>query len=179
MKNMLASIVRNKIASCIVLLALGVLMVIAPVATLARSVRIVGCVLLAGAVIGFLIYFLSKTDERSPLVLLESIIAAAFAVFLIAAPGVVTRVLPLLFGILLLLNSLLDLITALRLPRGKVLAVLLSMLAIVASVLIICNPDALANIIVRIIGASFIYSAVVGLLGLILAGRTAKRQLNP
>ena len=179
MKNMLASIVKNKIASCVVLLALGVLMVIAPGETLARSVRLIGIVLLVGAIVGFLIYFLSKNTERSPLVLLESIIAAAFAVFLIAAPAVVTGVLPLIFGILLLLNSLLDLITALRLPRGKLFAVLLSMLAIIASVVIICHPNALANIIVRIIGISFIYSAVVGLLGLLLSGRSAQKQLNP
>lgn len=175
MKNMLASIIRNKIASCVVLLLLGVLLVIAPLDTLTRSVRIVGFVLLAGAVVGFLIYFLSKNTERSPLVLLESVFAAALAVFLIAAPALIAGVLPLIFGIVLLLNSLLDLVTALRLPRGKVIAVLLSMLSIVAAVVIICNPGALANIIVRVIGVSFIYSAVVGLLSLLLAGRTVKR----
>ena len=175
MKNMLASIVRNKIVSCIVLLALGILLLIAPGETLARSVRLVGIILLAGAVIGLLIYFLSKNAERSPLVLFESIIAAAIAIFFIAAPGVITGILPLMFGIVLLLNALLDLITALRLPRGKVLAVLLSMLAIVAAVVIICNPNALADLITRIIGAAFIYSAVVGLLGLALAGKTTSK----
>ena len=180
MKNMLASIVKNKIVSCIVLLALGVLMVIAPGETLARSVRLVGIVLLVGAIVGFLIYFLSKNTERSPLVLMESGVAAAIAVFLIAAPGIITGVLPLIFGIILLLNSLLDLLTALRLPRGKLLAVLLSMLAIIAAVIIICNPNALANIIVRIIGFAFIYSAVVGLLSLLLAGGTGgQKQLKP
>ena len=54
MKNMLASIIKNKIVTCIVLLALGVLLVIAPLDTLARSVRLVGLVLLAGAQAGAL-----------------------------------------------------------------------------------------------------------------------------
>ena len=175
MKNMLASIVRNKIVSCIVLLALGVLLLLAPGETLALYVRIVGIVLLVGAVVGLLIYFLSKNTERSPLVLIESILAAAIAIFFIAAPGVITGVLPLMFGIILLLNGLLDLITALRLPRGKVLAVLLSMLAIVAAVIIICNPNALANLITRLIGCALIYSAVVGFLGLALAGKSASK----
>ena len=176
MKNMLSTIIKNKIVSCIVLLLLGVLMVLSPVEALSRAVRIVGIVLLVGAVVGFLIYFLSKKEDRSPLVLMESIVVALIAIFFIALPGVITGVVPLIFGIVLLLNALLDLLTALRLPRGKLIAVLLSMLAIVAAVVIICNPEALGSIITRIIGVSFIYSAVVGLIGLVLAGRKAEQK---
>ena len=176
MKNMLASIVRNKIVSCIVLLALGVLLLIAPLDTLIHSVRLVGILLLVGAVIGFLIYFLSKDTQRSPLVLLESIVVTGLALFFLLAPGLIANVLPVVFGIVLLLNALLDLVTALRLPRGKLLAVLLSMLAIVAAVVIICHPAALASLIVRITGASFVYSALVGLLSLLLVSRTEKNR---
>ena len=176
MKNMLASIIKNKIVTCIVLLALGVLLVIAPLDTLARSVRLVGLVLLAGAIVGLLIYFLSKKEDRSPLVLAESAAAVIIAVFFLIAPGIVTGVLPYIFGVILLLNALLDLVTALRLPRGKLFALLLSMLAIIAAVVILCNPDALANIITRLIGISLIYSGIVGLLGLILAGRNIKKN---
>lgn len=174
MKNMLASIIKNKVVSCIVLLALGVLMLIAPGETLTTTVRLIGVVLLVGAVVGLLIYFLSKQNERSPLVLLESVIAAAVAIFFLVAPRVITGVVPLIFGVILLLNALLDLVTALRMPFGKAVFVLLSMLAAAAAVLIICNPNALANAITRIIGAVLIYNSVVGLLSLALMRKANK-----
>lgn len=169
MRNMLASIIRNKIVSCVVLLALGILLLVAPGATLARSVRLIGLVLLAGAIVGFLIYFLTKSTERSALVLIESGAVAVIAVVFLIAPGFITGFLPYVFGVILLLNALLDLLTALRLPSGKGAAVLLSLLAIAAAVLILCNPNGLANLITRIIGAVLIYNAVVGLLGLVMS----------
>ena len=168
MKNMLASIVKNKIVSCIVLLGLGFLLLIAPGGTSELVVRLVGAVLLAGAVVAVLIYLMSKSNERSPLVLFEGIVVAAVALFFLIAPGVVTGILPLIFGIILLLNALLDLITALRLPQGKGVAVVLSLLAVIAAVLIICNPNALANFITRLIGIVLIYNGLVGVFGLLI-----------
>ncbi len=171
------NIIKNKLLSSIVLLVLGVLLLIAPADMLRLYVRIIGAVLLLGALIRLVAYFITKKEDRAPISLVLGVAAAAIGLFFIVAPGVVTNTLAYVFGVILILNSLLDLVIAVRLPFGKLVAVLLALLGLALGVLITVNPDAFANFITRLIGATLIYESIVGIVTAILARKTAKSNL--
>ena len=168
------NIIKNKLLSSIVFLVLGVLLLIAPAASLALFVRIIGAVLVLGALVRFIAYFVTKKEDRVPLSLVLGIASAAIGVFFLIAPGVVTNVLAYVFGAILILNSLLDLVIAVRLPAHKIVAVLLALLGVV---LVIVNPDAFSTFMTQLIGATLIYESVVGIVTAILARKTAKSNL--
>lgn len=171
------NIIKNKLLSSIVFLILGVLLLIAPTAMMDTFVRIIGGVLLVGALVRLIAYFVTKKEDRVPLSLILGVAAAAIGLFFVIAPGVVTGILAYVFGAILILNSLLDLVIAVRLPSGKLAAVLLALLGLVLGVLIVVNPHQFASFITRLIGAALIFESVVGVVTAILARKTAKSGL--
>lgn len=172
------NIIKNKLLSSIVFLILGVLLLIAPTAMLETFVRIIGAVLLLGALVRLIVHFAAKKEDRVPLSLVLGVAAAAIGLFFIILPSVVTAALAYIFGAILILNSLLDLVIAVRLPSGKLVAVLLSLLGLVLGVLIVVNPDAFARFMTQFIGATLIYESVVGIVTAILARKTAKANIT-
>lgn len=171
------SIIKNKLLSSIVFLVLGILLLIAPTAMMGTIIRIIGAVLLLSALIRFIAFFATKKEDRVPISLILGIAAAAIGIFFVVAPGVVTNVLAYVFGAILILNSLLDLVIAVRLPIGKTAAVLMALLGVALGVLVIINPRAFTDFITRIIGATLIYESIVGIVTMLLARKTAKSKL--
>ncbi len=171
------TIIKNKMLSIVVFLALGILMLVAPVPVSKLFVRLFGGVLLAGALVRIIAHFATKKEDRAPISLLLGVVAAAIGLFFLCAPQVVTGILPVAFGVILILNSLLDLVIAVRLPSGKAVAVLLSLLGLILGILIVINPQAFASFIVQLIGASLLYEAVVGIATSVFARKTAKSNL--
>lgn len=168
-------IIKNKLLSGIVLLALGILLVIAPAQTLETYVRILGAIFLVGAALHIAGHFLAKKEDRAPLSLVLGVAAGLIGIFFVAAPGVVTGILPVIFGIVLILNSLLDLVIGVRLPSGKAVAVVLALIGIAAGVLILLHPNAIAHIITRIIGAGLIYEGAIGVFTAAIAHKAMKK----
>ncbi len=168
------SIIKNKLLSGIILIALGVLLVIAPNDMLNAYVCIIGGVLLFGALLHIGIYFLTKKENRAPLSLVLGFAAGLIGLFFLVASGVVIGILPVIFGVVLILNSLLDLVIGIRLPIGRVAAVILSLIGLVLGVFVLANPQTFANFIAQIIGASLIYEGVIGIGTALLARRAVK-----
>lgn len=171
------NIIKNKLLSSIIFLVLGVLLLIAPAESLALFVRIIGAVLLVGALVRLIAYFVTKKEDRVPISLILGVAAAVIGLFFLIAPSVVTNILAYVFGAILILNSLLDLVIAVRLPSGKAIAILLSLLGLVLGVLIVVNPEAFASFMTRLIGATLIYESIVGIVTSIFARKTAKSGL--
>ncbi len=171
------NVIRNKLISSIVFLVLGILLLAAPTAMMGTIVRVIGAVLLLSALIRFIAFFTAKKEDRVPLALILGIAAAAIGIFFVVAPGVVTNVLAYVFGAILILNSLLDLVIAVRLPIGRTAAVLMALLGVALGVLVIINPRAFTDFITRIIGATLIYESIVGIVTMLLARKTAKSKL--
>lgn len=171
------TIIKNKLLSSLILLALGVLLIIAPLTALTTYVRIIGAVLLCGAAVRLVAHFATKKEDRAPISLLIGVVAAVFALILLIFAGKVVNVLHIIFGILLILNSLLDLVIGVRLPAGKIAAVILALLGVLLGIVIVINPAAFASFITRIIGGVLIYDAIVGLVTALLGRKTAKSNL--
>ena len=85
-----------------------------------------------------------------------------FGLVFVFVPAAVTAALPFIFGVVLIVLSAFELLSALQLPFGKLLSILLSIGGIALGCLIVSNPNALASFITRLIGLSLIYEAVVG-----------------
>ena len=171
------NIIKNKLLSSIILLALGVLLIAAPVASLRTYVRIIGAVLLCGAAVRIVVHFLTKKEDRVPVSLVIGGVAAIFGVVLLIAAQPVINALNIIFGVLLILNSLFDLVIAVRLPAGKTVALILALIGVLLGILIVINPAAFASFATRIIGCVLVYDAVVGLVTALFARKTAKSNL--
>lgn len=171
------NIIKNKLLSGIIFLILGVLLVIAPTASMKTFVIILGAVLLVGALVRLIAYFVTKKEDRVPLSLVLGIAAAAIGLFFVLAPELVTDILATVFGVVLILNALLDLVIAVRLPSGKPVATVLALLGLVLGILIVINPKAFADFMTRFIGATLIYESVVCIVTMLFARKTAKSGL--
>lgn len=171
------NIIKNKLLSCIVFLALGVVTIILRDKTADLFVYILGGVLLLGALVRFIAYFTTKKEDRVPLSLVLGVASAAIGLIFVLAPAVITNIIAYVFGAVLICNSLLDLVIAIRLPSGKTLAVLLALLGIVLGILIIIMPGPFKTFATILLGAAMIYEAVVGIVTVIFARKVAKSNL--
>ena len=157
----LKKLFSNIVFTSALLLVLGGLLLFAPNETLQTYVRVIGVVLLAGAVLGLLLEFVIKQSPRSLWAVVGACAAAVLGLVFLLAPFV-TGVLPFLFGVVLIVLSAFELLSALQLPFGKLLSILLSAVGLLLGILIVSNPNALSAFITRLIGLALIYEAVVG-----------------
>ena len=174
MKSFMKTMAANKLLASLVLFALGLLLLLAPGETLTAYVRVIGVILLVAAALGILSFALTNVQERSALVLIGGITGAVAGLVFVAAPGVVTGALPFVFGLLLLLASVSDLLSAIALPFGKLFSIILALVGIILGLIIIMNPTAIASFVTRLIGLSFLYEAIVGVVTAVLARRALK-----
>ena len=169
------SIIKNKLLAGIVLIALGVLLAIAPTETMNTYVRIIGAVFLVGAALHITGYFLAKKEDRAPLSLVLGIAAGLIGIFFLAEPDVVTGSMAVIFGIVLILNSLLDLVIGVRLPVGRVPAAVLALIGLAMGVFVLMNPQTIAQFITRIIGVALIYEGIIGIGTALLARKAVQK----
>ncbi len=174
MKSLFQTTTGSKLLVSLVLFALGLLLLIAPMETLTGYLRVIGVILLAAAAVGFLFFFLTRPQERSALPLIGGITGAVAGLVFVAAPGFVIGAMPFVFGLLLLIASVSELFSALALPFGKLISIILSLIGIILGLVIVMNPHAIAAFATRVIGISFIYEAAVGIVTLLFARRTLR-----
>ena len=174
MKENFRSLAGGKLLASLVLFALGVLLLAAPMETLTAYVRVIGGILLLAAVVGIVVFVLTAVANRSALLLIGSIAAGVVGLVFLIAPGVVTGALPFVFGVLLLIASVSDLFSAIALPFGKLISIILSLIGVILGLVILMNPNAIAAFITRVIGLSFIYESLVGLVTAVFARRALR-----
>ncbi len=171
------SIIKNKLISSIVFLVLGIVLMISPAASLKVFMYVIGGVLLLSALVRILTFFKAKKEDRVPLSLVLGIASAVIGLFFVIAPGFISSILAVVFGVVIILNSLLDLVIAVRLPAGKAIAVVMALLGLALGILIVINPAAFAEFMTVLIGVSLVYESVVGIVTMLFARKVAKSSL--
>ncbi len=171
----LKKLFSNILFTSALFLVLGGLLIFAPRETLELYVRVIGVIALVAAAVTLLVDFLQTRRPRSGWVIAGAAAAAALGLCFLLAPGFVTGVFPFLFGVVLIVISGFELLSALQLPFGKLLTILLSLGGLVLGVLIVCNPNGLASLMTRLIGLALVYEGVVGFVTAAFVKTAARR----
>ncbi|MBQ5969656.1 MAG: DUF308 domain-containing protein [Clostridia bacterium] len=166
------TLVKNFIISGFVLLALGLLMLFAPDGALKLFVRVIGIIIIVGAVVAVAMQLGSKKEDRSIWLFLVAGLSAAVGVVFIVIPRQVADYSFYVFGVMLILLSVKDLFSVVRFPFGRIFSIAFSSLGIVLGTVIVCHPDQIAQQMTQFIGAALVYQAVVCFMNAILINRS-------
>lgn len=145
-----------------------------------------GLLLLAYGIITIISFFVHDSrlgSFRFELVL--GIICAAVGLLFLLRPDIVLSIFPVILGIYIVIDALLNLKRALELhsmlyPRWWV-ALTLSLVSVALGVLILLRPGMTAEVLIMVIGVVFIYNGLSDLWALFMVNRVTKefRKNNP
>ena len=186
MKEFFQRIKVNFLLASVVYIVLGLVLVIWPHTSSSIICAGFGIFLLLYGAITIISFFVH--DSRTGLLRFELILGILFAglgIFFLVRPDVVLSVLPVVLGVYIVIDALLNLKRAQELYRMGYdrwwIALVTSLVSAALGILILCNPLFLSNIIFRIVGIVLIYTGISDLWALFTLGNTTKRwqQDNP
>ena len=156
----------NSLASTIILIVLGGVLLLHPGDTLNLAVRLVGVALVLVGAVGIIAQMM-KQEEKQIVSLLVGVVEILAGLVVLAAPSFVASLFPLLVGIAVVLYGISDFIAAWRLKNAgahNAWALILAAITVILGVVLVFNPFRTLTTLVRVLGAVLIYKGVTGLL---------------
>lgn len=165
MEGMLKKIKSNTVLSSGLCAALGVVLVLWPGLSIQLVCKAVGVVLIVCGLLRLISFFIEHDGSmytQSNLVL--GIIFAVVGIWIVANPGRVLSLIPIIVGILIVIHGISNLQQAITLCKSKYsrwwLALLLAVLTLGLGCLLIFKPFAAIDTVVMLIGLFLIYDGV-------------------
>ncbi len=160
---------RDRILSGIALLVLGILFLAAPASSSLVIATVAGIILiLEGLVRGYAALKKKEKDLSTKAVLALAAVLIVLGIILVVNPGILVAYSYIIFGIVLILNALSNILGVLKgeiqVEGNKLIYVLLSAVLAIVGVIILFNPFSAANMMMRIIGGMLIADGIVNLL---------------
>ena len=160
---------RDRILSGIALLAIGILFLAAPTSSSLVIAAVIGIILsLEGLVRGYEALRKKEKDISTKAILVLAVVLIVLGIFLLVNPGYLVAYSYIIFGIVLILNALSNIVGVMKgeiaFESGKYIYIILSALLAVIGVIILFNPFSAANMMMRIIGGLLIADGIVNLL---------------
>ena len=173
----------NLIVMSVLYLALGIFLLMVPGTALNVVCYALGGVVLLGAVIQLVRYFLVERGIfQSQLTLISGLVCLALGGFLILRSDIVVRILPIVFGLFVIFDSLGRIQNALELRRCEYPSwksfLLLAVLSIVLGVIMIVDPFGTMETLVMAIGVILIVEGSLNLLSALYTVIAVKRFLK-
>ena len=169
---------RHMISAIVLCLILGIALIGWPGVFLQFACYIIGGVLLVFGIVTLLGEF--RAPARSILTLCVGVLIAAMGIVVITNPEMVSSILPIVIGILLFMDGVVNLRNALGLRRyeGSSWGTMLVMgiITVAFGALILLHPYGTAELAFRIIGAALVYNAVSDLFIMMQVGRAEKKH---
>ena len=165
MELILKKIKTNVIASALLCIALGVVLVVWPDMSVQIACMAIGAVLILNG-ISRLINFIFKRDGSlfSQMNLVMGIIITVIGVWIILQPAKVVAMIPILVGIIIIIHGINNLQQAVSLCQSRYdkwwIALILGLLTVAFGILLICNPFEAVETLVMFIGLFLIYDGV-------------------
>lgn len=165
MELILKKIKTNVIASALLCIALGVVLVVWPDMSVQIACMSIGAVLILNG-ISRLINFIFKRDGSlfSQMNLIMGIIITVIGVWIILQPAKVIAMIPILVGIIIIIHGINNLQQAVSLCQSRYdkwwIALILGILTVAFGILLICNPFEAVETLVMFIGLFLIYDGV-------------------
>lgn len=154
--------------SAVIYIVLGVMLLLNPDASLSLICTVIGISAIVYGALNVLFYFVRRNDEDSSRFTLPMGIAfAAVGLFCLVAPKVVLSVLPLIFGIVLLIDGAGKLGRSLELrklgfARWGTLAAL-AVVILVLGLMLVTRPYEAVENVARIFGAMLVADGLIGI----------------
>lgn len=173
----------NLIVMSVLYLALGIFLLMVPGTALNVVCYALGGVVLLGAVIQLVRYFLVERGIfQSQLTLISGLVCLALGGFLILRSDIVVRILPIVFGLFVIFDSLGRIQNALELRRCEYPSwkgfLLLAVLSIALGVIMIVDPFGTMETLVMAIGVILIVEGALNLLSALYTVIAVKRFLK-
>lgn len=170
----------------VIYLALGALLIAAPALTLNAVCYLVGGTVLICGVVQLVRYFTQREALfLAPLTFCFGVLCAAIGLFFIVRSDIVVSILPVLFGLFVIFDSVTRIQNALELRRCQYrnwwTFLLLGVLSIALGVLMIANPFATMETLVMAIGVILAVEGALNLISSLYTTVAVRRflRLNP
>ena len=165
--NLFEKIRKDVVWSSIAYLILGFLLLIKPGTALVTVVHILAIVAAVMGIVSLVSYFKDKYSAGNGGVI-KGVVYLLIAAFLYFGAGFIISIVPIIFGILIVISGIVKLQEALDMMKyrasGSITVLIISILSLVLGVLILINPFGTAELLFRIIGIALIYNGVSDLL---------------
>lgn len=157
------------ILTALVMAVIGTVLVLFPGQALITILRIVGVGLILIGGIGVVGYFVQKDPEKKSIwKMLVSAAEAVIGVVILANPALVISIYPVIMGIVIILDGLSNVLSAISMKQHGISAwkysIVLSLITIALGVIILCNPFSTVSALISIIGVVLIYDAISNIL---------------
>jgi uncharacterized membrane protein HdeD (DUF308 family) len=157
---------NNKV-NLIVLLIIGLLLLIFPKESLNIACYLIASILMLGGFTYIIRIIKKKSIETNGdlISVVASIAAIAISVTIFIDPTWIIRVINVIIGLLLIINSILNIINLLKFSKDRTsiwwIFLSFTILIMIVGVLIIINPEFLMKVVVRLEGASLVIDTIL------------------
>lgn len=174
------SIRVNMALAAVGCLALGIALLVIPDLFLQVACYVTGGVLIAYGVIGLLSCV--RTHSMNLFTGLVDVLAIGVGIFIITQPRMISSILPIIFGLILLLDGILNLRHGIGLhrfgdPSGKTVLIL-GVITVIFGAVILLNPYSTAKMTFRLIGIALVYSGLSDFLVIFRMNRANRTYEN-
>ena len=174
------SICVNMIVAAIGCAALGVALLVIPDLFLQTACYVTGAVLIAYGVISLL--GCVREHRMNLFTGLVDVIAVGVGIFIITQPKAISSILPIIFGLILLLDGILNIRHGVGLhrfgdPSGKTVLIL-GIITVALGAVILLNPYSTAKMTFRLIGVALVYSGLSDFLVIFRMNRAHRTYEN-
>ena len=165
MEKILKKMKTNVVASSLLCVALGLILLLWPGLSIKIVCTAVGAVLIMSGVIRIMEYFFVRDGSMySQINLIFGIVLSAVGIWIVLSPEKVLSLIPIILGIVITLHGLHNIKQAIGLCQDKYdkwwIALLLGILTVGFGVLLICRPFAAIDTMVMLIGVFLIYDGL-------------------
>lgn len=159
---------KSFVAASLAYVALGLVLLFFPDLTTSLICTLAGLLLLAyGVSAGVSFFAHSNGGYRSQFDAVLGVFAAVLGAFFLLRPQLILSILPIIFGLYILIDGLLNLKRGLDMRSfgyaGWTTTLVLSVVSMVLGAVILWNPFSTHLLLVRIIGGSFLYEGMADL----------------
>ena len=181
MKTLIPSVIKASIISSILLIALGILLIVRSEATIMTISYVIGGVLIAIGVLAE-IGFLKESKNnvtKTDMDVIYGIVCIILGMVVIKNPEAIASIIPLVIGIIIIVNSAVKLQYSFELKTEKndlwLSTLILSIVMLVCGVVLIFNPFAGAVLLTKIVGVFILVYAILDLVSTFFIRNTLKK----
>ncbi|MBQ9264333.1 MAG: DUF308 domain-containing protein [Clostridia bacterium] len=185
--DMMNKLKKNWIASAVLCIVVGLILLLLPEKTLKVICYVVGGIATASGVVRMVRYF--KQDHTYPVIfqndLMVGLLSLGLGLFMITAPAAVVGVIPMIFAVVLIGFGIANILRAVDAKKAGVGAwgvmLALAILTVILGFVLLSSPFETMAVTVSVIGGCLIYEGVADIITVLAVGKrieTWRKALN-